>query len=269
MFRLTIINDEQCKKRKKSCSKTLPSCSRCSRYVLPESKQKRDEWRLMNDRFMIRCTYSHAIEPPTTGVVDPSLLNFRTLPSNPLSLPSVDEQVSTQAVRLLDCISRKSRPIDVFVSTYFATFHRSLPILNQETFRAQMRILAPSSHFSTLLLSIILISHLSLKITFGNEGKSKEELYSTLKSIHGLLLGNGKVSMELVQAGVIIAAYEHCQALHRDAWVGIGNCARLGQVLGLHRAVRPGPQEEEGAMWEERKCLWWGIVVLERYVFLR
>jgi hypothetical protein len=224
--------------------------------------------RLTGQSFMVKCTYSNNVSAGNTLVLS-SLDN--ALPGSvradlpPLSL-GVEEQVSTQVLRLLDAISRKSWPTDVFISTYFATFNRCLPILNRDIFTSQLQNPEPSSDFSALLLAMILISHLSSKIASGDQRKTKEELYPTLKSIYSLLLSTGKVSVELVQAGVIIAAYEHCQALHRDAWLGIGNCARLGQVLGLNHVIRepmPGEVGERG-MFEMERCLWWGIVVLER-----
>lgn len=82
-----------------------------------------------------------------------------------------------------------------------------------------------------------------------------------------LLQSTSEVSVELVQAGVIIAGYEHCQALHREAWLTIGGCARMGNVLGLHLSLKEWESGKEmKEEWEVKRCLWWGIVVLERYV---
>lgn len=179
----------------------------------------------------------------------------------------VDEQISAQAARLLNAIARKRGAIDVFISAYFRDFHRSLPILDQDAFYAQLQLLqnCPNSHFSILLLSMILISHLSSKVD-DKEGKDAEELYPTLKNIYGLLTSTGRVTMELVQAGVVIAAWEHCQGLGREGWLSIGCCARMGNVLGLHHTIREEMPEsiEERRELETRRCLWWGIVVLER-----
>ena len=83
------------------------------------------------------------------------------------------------------------------------------------------------------------------------------ELYPTLKSVYRLLVSRGKVSVELLQAGVIIPAWERCQALHQDAWLSIGACVRIGNVLGLHHVIkktkRVGENEERE---DEMKSLW-------------
>ena len=231
----------------------------------------------------MKCTYSN---PPTAmnGLVPPLLADATSasvlapwysassVPASGFGL--VESQVSAAVLQHLDSISRKSWPIDIFISAYFSTFHRSFPILNEKIFRSQLQEESLSAGFSTLLLAMVLISNLSSKIAFRSVdaskdgGKTKEELYSTLKNIYSSLLSTGNVTTEIVQAGIIIAAYEYCQAMHQDAWLSIGTCARLGQVLGLHLFIRkPMPPEPENrAEFEMRRCTWWGVVVLERII---
>jgi hypothetical protein len=183
--------------------------------------------------------------------------------------PCIDDQVSMQASRLLSAISRKRGHADDFMHTYFRTFHKTLPIINKEVFCLKIENSTSDSHFSTLLLSMFLITQLTPQVNpdplsdFG-----EQELYPTVKSIYSLLQSTGKVSMELVQAGVLVACYEHCQALHQDAWLSIGACVRMGHLMGLHTVLRkilPIEQDERN-MLEMKRCLWWGIVVIERCV---
>ena len=119
---------------------------------------------------------------------------------------------------------------------------------------------------------MILISHLSSKIIGGGEGGNggAKELYEAVKSMYSLLQSTGRVSVEFVQAGCIIAAWEHCQGRGREAWLSIGSCARVANVLGLHHAIQKViPRERvERKGFETKRCLWWGIVVLEQYVAL-
>ena len=103
----------------------------------------------------------------------------------------------------------------------------SLPIINEDDFYYQLRRRAFTSHFSVLLLSIILIAHLSSKRVVGG---GKPKLLRTLKSVYSVLQSAGKFSLELVQAVLLIASYEHCQALSQDAWLSIGSCARMGNI---------------------------------------
>ena len=75
--------------------------------------------------------------------------------------------------------------------------------------------------------------------------------------------------MELVQAGILVACYEHCQALHQDAWLSIGACVRMAHLMGLQTELRKMPPtgKDERNMLDTKRCLWWGIVVIERFVF--
>jgi hypothetical protein len=179
--------------------------------------------------------------------------------------PGIDGQASNLALRLLDDISRNGEHIHDFCKIYFTTFHRSLPIINKDDFRCQLQRKYFTPQFATLLLSMTVIAHLSSKVAARLE--NLEELFLTVKRIYSLLQSTGKISIELIQVGLLIASYEHCQALGRDAWLSIGACSRMGYVLGLHKTIKsPIPTEDiSGVSFESRKCVWWSIVVLERY----
>jgi hypothetical protein len=182
----------------------------------------------------------------------------------------IDDQVSLQTSRLLSAISRKQGHASDFMQTYFRTLHHSLPIINQEMFRWKLESHASDSHFSTLLLSFFLITQLTPKVNPNPSSNfGEQELYPTVKSFYSLLQSTGKVSMELVQAGVLIACYEHCQGLHQDAWLTIGACVRMGHLMGLQTILQKTLPEEknERDILETKRRLWWGIVVTERCIF--
>ncbi|PMD21980.1 hypothetical protein NA56DRAFT_107786 [Hyaloscypha hepaticicola] len=155
------------------------------------------------------------------------------------------------------------------MQTYFCTLHKSLPIINQDVFRWKLDNHASDSHFSTLLLSIFLITQLTPRVNPNPSSNfGEQELYPTVKSIYSLLQSTGKVSMELVQAGVLIACYEHCQGLHQNAWLTIGACVRIGHLMGLQTFLQKTLPEErnERDILETKRRLWWGIVVTERII---
>jgi len=185
-------------------------------------------------------------------------------------VPRIDDQVLLHASRLLSAISRKRGHAGDFITSYFRTFHKTLPIINKEVFHAKIESSASDSHFSALLLSMFLITQLTRQVNPNPSSNfGEQELYPTLKSIYSLLLSTGKVSMELVQAGILVACYEHCQALHQDAWLSIGACVRMAHLMGLQTELRKMPPtgKDERNMLDTKRCLWWGIVVIERFVF--
>ena len=184
-------------------------------------------------------------------------------------VPCIDDKVLLHASRLLSAISRKRGHASDFISSYFRTFHKTLPIINKEAFHAKIASSTSDSHFSTLLLSMFLITQLTPQVNPNPSSKfGEQELYPTVKSIYCLLQSTGKVSMELVQAGVLVACYEHCQALHQDAWLSIGACVRMAHLMGLQTMLRtiPPTVKDERNTLETKRCLWWGIVVIERFV---
>jgi hypothetical protein len=121
-----------------------------------------------------------------------------------------------------------------------------------------------TSHFSVLLLSIILIAHLSSHTV--ETADTPNELFPALKGMYSLLQSAGNISIELIQTGVLISSYKYSQALGQEAWLSIGACARMGHILGLHKTVKShvptGPLSRD--RFETKRNLWWGIVVLER-----
>jgi hypothetical protein len=50
--------------------------------------------------------------------------------------------------------------------------------------------------------------------------------------------------------------------------LSVGACIRMGHLMGLNTVLRkPMPKERsERSLLETKRCLWWGLVVVERYV---
>lgn len=187
----------------------------------------------------------------------------------PISVPSfsIDEQVSMQVHKLLGAISRKRGYVHTYCSIYFQTFNQSLPIINEKDFYRKLvkGEVDRNSHYGSLLLGMFLITYLTPRLST-DSGESVEELYLILKSIFSLLQSTGKVTLELIQLGVLIASWEHCQALHQESWITIGGCIRVAHILGLHTCVRQVPtgDESDKVGFEVTRCVWWCVVVLER-----
>jgi len=105
------------------------------------------------------------------------------------------------------------------------------------------------------------------------EKSSLEQLYYTTKGLYGFFGSTGRSSIEVVQAGLLMAFYEHCQALHDAAYLTLGACARTGYVLGFdktlssdtHSDTHSDPVAESIAA--KQRQVWWGIIILERYAF--
>lgn len=85
-----------------------------------------------------------------------------------------------------------------------------------------------------------------------------ESLYYTTKCFYSLLQSSGRVSLETLQAGLLIATYEYSQAFYEASALSIGTCARIGYALGLHKTIQPGNGSENIPKrdLEERRRVW-------------
>jgi hypothetical protein len=224
--------------------------------------------KLIEYRLGVKCSYS---KKPETGQPVPGSVPIPMFPPAPTNLWSsfnsagTDDEAINQALGLLHDISTKGGNVDTFYEIYFCTFHESLPIIDKDVFYGQLRHEPMTSHFAVLLLSMIVVAHLSSQT--GEPAQLPHNLFPVLKRIFSLLQATGRVSIELIQAGVLIASYESCQALGQEAWLSIGACARMGHVFGIHETIKIQTPTGEfcRAIFATKRSLWWGIVVVERY----
>ena len=91
--------------------------------------------------------------------------------------------------------------------------------------------------------------------------------YHAAKRFYAELEGGGAFSPQVLQAGVLIALYEYGHAIYPVAHLTIGGLARYGISAGLD-GTAPS-QMAPPSDWieaEERKRIWWGVLILDRYV---
>jgi hypothetical protein len=95
---------------------------------------------------------------------------------------------------------------------------------------------------------------------------TESHLYLTTKYQFSLFLSLSCPSIEMVQAGILIALYEYAQGATDMSYVTIGSCATLAYLLGLHQASHTPSimTGENQRVDEERNCTWWAIVALDR-----
>lgn len=147
---------------------------------------------------------------------------------------------------------------------YFENFHPWLSFISEPDFWRSFSSAGPHPEFSTLLLSMYLITH----IPSPGSGyvDTLDPVYSTGKSAWSRLQKVQEPSIVLIQAGLLIATYESGQALAEKSRSTIVACAEMGYKMRLHKSLR---RKAEGDLCSQnelklRRRLWWGIVTLER-----
>lgn len=145
-------------------------------------------------------------------------------------------------------------------NTYFSTFHIWLPIVSKKRLSRLSPRMLERADVCTLLLAMQVI---------GSEHQGRHPLYLRIKSLLATLEHLGRFTTDLLATYVLVAFYELGQGIFPAAYLSIANCSRLCLMLGLHDKKRVSPMLPRAATWtetEERRRLWWAVLILDRYV---
>jgi hypothetical protein len=96
--------------------------------------------------------------------------------------------------------------------------------------------------------------------------KDHDVLYLAFKTLFTQVRLLIPSSMYLIQAGIIIASYEHAHGMIEAAYDSIGICARMAFAVGLQN-IRCSKALQGTDVWyedEEALCTWWGLMICDR-----
>jgi hypothetical protein len=178
---------------------------------------------------------------------------------------NVNEELTKEAY---DIMAREVDDIPLSLSRYFRCVNSWFPIVREADVHEQITLLQqmPNADFAILVLTIHLVSHMYEDETTRTKD-GREIFYQTVKRLYSITLSSRTPSIELIQAGILVALFEHFQALHDATYQTLGTCARMGYSLGVQESICPNaPLEdtESSSVVEKRKHVWWGIIILER-----
>jgi hypothetical protein len=115
----------------------------------------------------------------------------------------------------------------------------------------------------------LLILCMDLLIWVPGEQDPRTRAYSAAKHIYLDLEMQGIVSIQALQAGVLLATYEYGHAIYPSASTSVEACVRYGQLLGINWEAKTAKKPFGWVEAEEQTRLWWSIVMLDRYVHLK
>lgn len=280
-----------CRGRKKGCDKQLPKCGYCTRRGLPcvyndappsheqEAADSRTGSTSRSDSqshgSMWSSTRRKSNSPTSSSAPDHppgSLYEFLGSVSNSGAGAGggggLDDLLNREVTGIfLD----KKLTLPDLAERYFRGFHKWLPIVSPTRFHeaaAHAKSGKPPADFSLLVMAMYLVS-----IPQGTgETEQPGSPYLMIKMLFAQTQAVICASTALVQAGLMIAAYEYaCQKLN-PAYISIGTCVRIAHALGLDKTA--SALSGDGAQLEPEQRLrmledwnvWWGVVVLERCV---
>lgn len=150
---------------------------------------------------------------------------------------------------------------------FFNNIHVWMPIISKKRFYENLLnpLMQPRIDVAILMycMKLITVSPSEDK----NGGNPKTSHYLTAKRILLEAEIAGILSLQLLQAGLLLTIYEVGHAIYPLAYTSLGTWARYGVSLGINGKRQAGSIEQY--TWvdeEERRRVWWAILILDRFV---
>jgi hypothetical protein len=158
-----------------------------------------------------------------------------------------------------------SKKTQLICERYFGTIHRWLPILSKQRIYQNLLISSSQPRADRALLYLCMELVTQSPLSFATTPRS--DLYLAARKLHGSVEIRGILTLEVLQAAMLIAVYELGHAVYPSAYLSIGVCARYATALGVNektkdRVTWPLTMREV----EEGRRAWWAILILDRYV---
>lgn len=159
-----------------------------------------------------------------------------------------------------------STSIQTTVSQYFKMVHDWMAIISKKRFYIQQ--LNPLSQPRADVVLLLLCMKLVVWLPSGGTDDPRTTLYKAAKSFHSDLETMGTCSIQVLQAGILIAVYELGHCIYPAAYMSIGACARLGTAFGFDGSIATMNRSSDWMDTEERKRAWWATIILDRFVII-
>ncbi|KAL7759185.1 hypothetical protein ACKLNR_011612 [Fusarium oxysporum f. sp. zingiberi] len=241
-----------CKAKKKACGKELPTCSYCFKRGFD-------------------CVYEDESDTPPISDNVAEVLKPWSLTLFPMSISTttLDRTMAYHLHYFYKVVGQS--PLQAG-KRFLDNFQRWLPVIAprrlDEYIELSKRGLV-GADVSILLLSICLV-------TLRSGGDLADPLvhhtavHTTVKTLYAQVQAMMHASASLVQAGIILSAYEYASGQIDSAFISIAACIRMAQVVGVDTAYnRLGAVQEEARLQATSEWnLWWSTIVLERFILL-
>lgn len=283
-----------CRKQKRRCDKALPNCSLCRRMsrpcdysdTTPNPSPNADDFAAMRQKIadlearlearrdmgwhepmksvsrspVNPCSPSEGADPPAAPFfLDAEVFVEARMTLVKPSMPVPPEVLATLGTSILD--------IQDVVDLYFANTHTWLPFVSKK--RMELTLSNPGLELSFDLAVLLLSMKLVTQVPVGGPRSIHSPLYSLVKRTLFMAESGGLMSLQTLQANILLAAYEVGHAIYPAAYLTTGHCARLGHGLGLNdRRRAPQFLQKRIGAWvevEELKRTWWAVMLLDRY----
>lgn len=193
--------------------------------------------------------------------VVPDMSQWQTLLSESLDGSDIAENLY---VRVCNIIQSSGTTIFNIWKSYFSHVQKWLPVLSKQRTHDSFMACSPQKRADVALL--LLSMYLIISTPPQKSKVAQGPMYLVAKSLYYRVLPLQPVTLEIVQSGLLIAAYEYAHGLSQTAYMSMGCIVRAASALGLPRKHDPAAAKDH-ATWlisEEEKSLWWGCIILDR-----
>jgi len=155
--------------------------------------------------------------------------------------------------------------IRLTASKFFEQIQSWMPFISKKRF---YEIYLRPSFQSKPDVALLLISlKLITTLPSSNSWNPRTALYHAVKHFYLEAEGFSIFSIQILQAGVIICIYELGHAIYPAAFLSIGACARYAHALGINAGTTFNTRRVLTLIEvEERRRVWWAIIILDRFV---
>jgi hypothetical protein len=150
-------------------------------------------------------------------------------------------------------------------STYFETVHVWMPIISKKRFYDHhlQLLFHCQPDFTLLFLAMKLIT----SILPDELANPRTPAYNAAKHFYLEMEASGMISIQVLQAGLLLSLYELGHAIYPSAYLSIGACTRYAYALGINKDAKTQAIKVLTLVeLEENKRVWWGIIILDRLV---
>ncbi|KAL4923389.1 fungal specific transcription factor domain-containing protein [Aspergillus undulatus] len=147
-----------------------------------------------------------------------------------------------------------------------------MPFISKKRFYDIHLAYLPSISLSPEIALPLIAQKLIISIPPENGNQNpRTALYDATKHFYVDIDRLGSLSIQDLQANIIIALYELGHAIYPTVYTTIGTCARYAQAMGIGinaktRASMNTLRVLTSVEAEERRRAWWAIVILDRFV---
>ncbi|PKK52626.1 hypothetical protein CI102_2884, partial [Trichoderma harzianum] len=154
-----------------------------------------------------------------------------------------------------------------YVSAFFNGVHRWLPVLDEERFRARLLGKTPTELPADVALLLLCMRLITSAPSESSRNGTRTDLHLAAKQGFLNMEMAGVLSVECLEAGLLISLYEINHAIYPSAFLSVGACTRYSQAMGFGgpNALKLRPPYNRSELEESRR-LWWAVVLLDRYV---